>query len=161
MIIIYLALFASLLFLTNYISYSFLKERIIARRNWQLNICSGKTDGGGLNVDIVKHAQLPNFIQIKDIYNLPFPDNNFDNVLCSHTMEHVEIPKKFYNELKRVGKNVKIVIPPLWDLSAAFNFLEHKWLFLTLKKEHSSLPPYIKLPLSRIFQKKFGQCIKA
>jgi len=149
------------MFITNYISYHIMKKRVVQRQVWDLNICCGKTDGGGINADIVKHTNLPNFQKINDIYNLPYPENHFDYVLSSHTLEHVADPVKFYNELKRVGKNVKIIVPPLWDLSAALNILEHKWLFITFKTEHSKLPPFIKLPFAERWQEKLGQKIKA
>ena len=102
-------------------------------------------------------AELPNFIRINDIYHLPFRDGEFQTVLCSHTIEHVDDPESFYKELARVGKKVTLVIPPLWDISAVWNVFEHKWIFLTLKKEHNSIPRYIRLPLSPYIQKRRGQ----
>lgn len=148
-------------YLSNSLSYSFLKKRILKRQKWGVNICCGKTDGGGINVDIVKHADIPNFVLIRDIYNLPFRDQQFDTVLCSHTIEHVENPEKFFRELKRIGKKLSIVIPPLWDITAALNVFEHKFIFLSFKKEHTKLPPFIRLPLASFIQKHFGQKIKA
>ena len=145
----------------NYLSYSLLKRRILRDgAPWGLNICCGKTDGGGVNADIVKHRDVPNFVLV-DIYNLPFADFEFDTVLCSHTVEHVEDPTRFFAELSRVGRRVTIVVPPLWDLSAALNLLEHRWLFLTLKKEHHSLPRHVPLPGARTLQRWFGQRIHA
>lgn len=137
-----------------------LKKRVVNRQRWDLNICCGKTDGGGINADIVQHCELPNFVLV-DIYNLPFEDKQFDTVLCSHTMEHVEDPERFFRELQRVGKDVTLVLPPLWDLSAALNVLEHKWIFLTLKKEHRSLPPRIRMSLADLLQNRYGQRIHA
>lgn len=148
-------------YLSHLLSYSLLKKKILKRQKWGINICSGKTDGGGINVDIVKHANIPNFVLIKDIYNLPFRDQQFDTVLCSHTIEHVENPEKFFRELKRIGKKVSIVIPPLWDITAALNVFEHKFIFLSFKKEHTKLLPFIRLPLASFIQKHFGQKIKA
>lgn len=148
-------------YLSNSLSYSFLKKRILKRQKWGVNICCGKTDGGGINVDIVKHADIPNFVLIRDIYNLPFRDQQFDTVLCSHTIEHVENPEKFFRELKRIAKKLSIVIPPLWDITAALNVFEHKFIFLSFKKEHTKLPPFIRLPLASFIQKHFGQKIKA
>jgi SAM-dependent methyltransferase len=145
----------------NFLSYRVLKRRILRKRKWDLNICCGKTDGGGVNADIVHHANLPNFVLVDSVYRLPFKDHQFEAVLCSHTMEHVEDPAAFFQELTRVGKQVTIVLPPLWDLAGALNILEHRWIFLTLRKEHSHLPTYVRLPLSRTVQRLLGQRIRA
>lgn len=150
----------ALLFVLNFISYGVLKNRILERRSWDLNICCGKTDGGGVNADIMKHADVPNYIEV-DIYNLPFADKQFEHVLCSHTIEHVDDPRRFFAELNRVGEHVTLVIPPLWDLSAALNVLEHKWIFLTFKKEHRTLPPRVRLPMADWVQSRLGQRIHA
>ena len=140
-------------------SYKILKNKILKSRKWDLNICCGKTNGGGINADIKKHKNLPNFILIKNIYKLPFKNKQFNYVLCSHTIEHVDDPIQFYKELKRVGKNVVLVIPPLWDICAAFDITVHKWLFLTFKKKHAELPRFIPLPFANAFHKVFGQKI--
>lgn len=153
--------FIALLYLLNFISYQMMKQRILKKRKWDLNICCGKTDGGGINADIMAHAAVNNYCHIDNIYNLPFEDDQFEHVLCSHTIEHVEDVELFDKELRRVGKQVTYVLPPLWDLSAAFNFFEHRWLFLTLKKEHQTLPKCIKLPFSQKVQSWIGQRIHA
>ena len=141
----------------NYVSYYLGKRRILNGQKWDLNICCGKTDGGGLNVDIVRHKELPRFKQVKNIYDLPFEDDEFDTVLCSHTIEHVDDPRRFYKELQRVGKKVTLVVPPLYDLAAVLNILEHKWIFLTFKKKHHTLPRFIKFPFADVFHRRFGQ----
>lgn len=145
----------------NFISYTLMKDRIITRNQWDLNICCGKTGAGKINADIVKHGRVPNFVLIDDIYNLPFADKQFKQVLCSHTMEHVERPDLFFRELRRVGESVTIILPPLWDVFAAFNFFEHKWIFLTMCKTHHSLPTYRHLLLAGHFHKLIGQRLKA
>lgn len=155
-LIISIAAVLGVILFLHQISYRLIKNRILRRRIWDLNICCGKTDGGGVNADIVKHDNIPNLVLLSDIYNLPFKDNAFEQVLCSHTIEHVEDPKKFYNELKRVGRNVTLVVPPLWDIGAVLNLLEHRWIYLTVKKEHRSLPPKIPLPLASHIQRWFG-----
>jgi len=148
-------------YLSNIISYKFLKKRVLKRQKWDLNICCGKTDGGGLNVDIVKHKELPNFQKIDDMTDLPFKDNQFETVLSSHTIEHLDDPEAFFRELQRVGKKVTLILPPLWDITAAFNILEHKWVFLTILKEHNKLPKFVKLTFSDKIHKLLGQKIKA
>ena len=146
----------------NFLSYRIMGGIIRNRREiWDLNICCGKTDGGGVNVDIMKHAEVENLIVVDDIYHLPFSTNQFEHCLCSHTIEHVEDPKAFFEELSRVSKEVTLVVPPLWDLSAVLNVFEHRWCFLTLRKEHRTLPNYAKLPMAGFFQGKLGQKIRA
>lgn len=150
-----------LLLFFNWLSYSYFKNRILASKKWDLNICCGKTDGGGVNADVIKHKELTNFVLIKDIYHLPFKDKQFKSVLCSHTIEHVERPKEFFRELKRVGEDVTLVTPPLWDLWAVLNFVVHRWLVLSFRKVHETLPPMIPYPLGLLYDKIFGQLISA
>ncbi|MEK7570282.1 MAG: class I SAM-dependent methyltransferase [Patescibacteria group bacterium] len=157
-----LLMFVCLTTALNHISYQILKKRIIAKRKtWGLNICCGFTDGGGVNADVVQFANVPNFVLLKDVYHLPFADKQFDSVLCSHTLEHVDDPERFFAELQRVGKEVVLILPPLWDISAALNILEHRHIFLTLKKEHRVIPPYIVLPLAALIQRWRGQRMHA
>ncbi len=144
----------------NQLSYNYLKNKVLRSEKWDLNICCGKTDTGHINVDIVKHAELPNFILVDTNY-LPFKDSQFENVLSSHTIEHVDDPVKFDGEIRRVGRKATYLVPPLWDLSAAFNIIEHKWLFLTFRTKHNQLPRYVKLPLSLFLHTKVGQKIRA
>ncbi|MBD3258440.1 methyltransferase domain-containing protein [candidate division GN15 bacterium] len=153
--------FVTLSAILNQVSYNLMKSRILKRRTWDLNICCGMTDGGGINADIVRHADVPRFVRIADIYKLPFDDNQFEHVLCSHTIEHVDDPERLRGELHRVGKQVTFVLPPLWDITAALNVLEHRHIFLTARKEHASLPRYVKLPLAAPIQRWIGQVIHA
>jgi len=147
--------------LLNNFEYKYLNNKILVSQKWDLNICSGKKDGGGINADVKKYIDLPNFVLIEDIYHLPFKDKEFKDVLCAHTLEHVDDPNAFYKELRRVGEKVTVVLPPIWDLGATFNVFEHKWIFLTLKTKHLSLPPKVHLPLSNFVHKHFGQVFHA
>lgn len=163
-IVIYIAAAALFIYVLswvlNFLSYTMFKKRILERHKWDLNICCGLTDGGGVNADIVPHTKVPRMTMV-DIYRLPFKDNQFETVLCSHTIEHTDDPDGFFRELKRVGRDVTIVIPPLWDISAVVNILEHQWIFLSWKKEHKKLPKYIRLPLARSVHKLIGQKVSA
>ncbi len=140
------------------VSYCVLKRRILQRQRWDLNVCCGRTDGGGVNADITVHARMPHMVVV-DVYHLPFGDRQFDAVLSSHTIEHVADPGRFFEELTRVGHDVTLVIPPLWDPLAVVNPLEHRWVFLSFKKDHKSLPRYVRLPLASTVQDLFGQRI--
>ena len=151
---------AAAIWALNILSYWVLKTRTLRRQRWDLSICCGRTDGGGVNADIVRHADVPRFVTV-DVYHLPFRDGAFDSVLCSHTLEHVDDPKALSRELALVGRRVTVVVPPLWDLSAALNLLEHRWLFLTLRKEHQTLPRHVPLPLAHAIQRQLGQRLHA
>jgi hypothetical protein len=151
-----------LIFLLNKLSYILLKTRIFGQKKWDLNICCGKMDGGGINADIVKHScDMSNFLLINNIYSLPFKNKQFNRIVCSHTIEHVDDPERFDKELQRIGHRVHYIVPPLWDIGAAFNLWEHKWIFLTFKKEHTRLPRYTRLPFSKVLHKQFNQRIIA
>ncbi|MEM9173088.1 MAG: methyltransferase domain-containing protein [Pseudomonadota bacterium] len=154
-------LFIVLLIVLHWISYRWLKVRIVASQRWGLNICCGNTDGGGINADIVKHSDVPNFVALTDIYCLPFEDGQFETVLCSHTAEHIEDVERFDAELRRVGKEVVYILPPIWDLGAAFNVLEHRWIFLSMRKRHTRLPKRVPVPFARHIQAWLGQKIHA
>jgi len=159
---IVLAVILFYLLLANILSYKILKDRIIESRKWDLNICCGRTDGGGVNADVKKYGDIQNFKLIKDVYSLPFQDKQFKNVLSSHTIEHLDDPKRFFDELKRVGSSVTLIVPPLWDVWASLlNIWQHKWIFLTFKKKHTKLPKYVALPFAKTFQRTFGQYIGA
>lgn len=146
------------MWIAHIVSYKIHKKFLLNRIVWDLNICCGKTDVGKVNADIIKHKEIENFHLVKDIYHLPFRNGQFSNVLCSHTMEHVENPYRFLKELQRIGKKVTIIVPPLYDLSAAFNPIIHKWIFMTFKKTHvNKLPRYIKLPGADFLHKYIGQ----
>jgi SAM-dependent methyltransferase len=141
------------------LSYHILKKRHLRSRKWDLNIGCGGLDGGGVNADVVER-NLPNFVRVKDIYTLPFRDGQFDHVLSSHTIEHLDDPDRFYRELRRVGKNVTLLVPPVWDLAALLYVAEHKWHFLSPRTRHdNNIPKRVRLPYW-VYQKRFGQRVK-
>ena len=152
-------LFLGYVYVAHIFDYKILKEKHLKQKKWDLNISCGDTNIAKINADIIER-NVPNFMLVKDIYNLPFKDKQFDNVISSHTIEHVEDPDKFFKELKRISKNVTILLPPIWDLASLFWILEHKWIFLTLNTKHETKLPYkIKMPYCFI-HKLFGQRIK-
>lgn len=65
---------------------------------------------------------------ICDIHQLPFADQQFDYVVCSHVLEHVDDPVKACRELQRVGKAGFIETPTLMK-DALFAWADgmHKW----------------------------------
>ena len=65
-----------------------------------------------------------------DVQDLPFENQSFDFVYCSHLLEHVENPAKAMDELMRVGKRGYIEVPTRMS-DIVFNFARlkhfHKW----------------------------------
>lgn len=66
-----------------------------------------------------------------NIENLPFEDNSFDVVTCSHTLEHILTPEKAIAELKRVARHVLFVTVPcqryyFYTLDEHVNFYPEK-----------------------------------
>lgn len=146
----------------NHLSYRVLKRRVLRERRWDYNICCGTTDGGGVNADIVRHADVPRFELVTDVSRLPHPTGAFAWVLCSHTLEHVDDPAAMFAELRRVGRRVTVLVPPLWDLGAALNLFEHRVIFLTWRTRHDNeLPRFIRFHPARWLQQRVGQRVRA
>lgn len=61
-----------------------------------------------------------------DIYKLPYKDNQFDLVLCTEVLEHLEYPEKALQELKRVTKKYCILSVPNEPLFMFGNFIRGK-----------------------------------
>ncbi len=57
----------------------------------------------------------------------PFEDKEFDYVICSHVLEHVENPDLFLKEIQRVGKMGYLEFPTLY-YDYIYNFPEHPML---------------------------------
>ena len=59
---------------------------------------------------------------------LPFQDKEFDFVIASHVMEHVEDVEFFINELERVSKQGYIELPTMLEDNLVFeNKKDHLW----------------------------------
>jgi len=63
----------------------------------------------------------------------PFKDNEFDYVICSHVLEHVENADLFLSEVQRVGKSGYLEFPNIY-YDYIYNFPEHT-LFLYKKND--------------------------
>ncbi|HEV2339409.1 MAG TPA: class I SAM-dependent methyltransferase [Patescibacteria group bacterium] len=77
-----------------------------------------------------------------DGYNLPFKDNTFNYVICSHVLEHLDNPDAFIKELMRVGKRGYIEVPSIlgerlfgWDFHLWYCEFKNNILVMTRKKE--------------------------
>jgi ubiquinone/menaquinone biosynthesis C-methylase UbiE len=64
-------------------------------------------------IEMIKAKNIPklNDILLFDGYKIPYPDNHFDLVYCSHVMEHVEHERILLREIKRVSKHQIFEVP--------------------------------------------------
>lgn len=64
-------------------------------------------------VDQINNRQLQNLksVQVFDGYRIPFADDEFDLVILSHVLEHVEFERMLLREIRRVSQNVVIEVP--------------------------------------------------
>ncbi len=57
------------------------------------------------NLEYVTADLISPWADVKlDVQNIPFPDSNFDVVICNHVLEHVDDDRKAMSELLRVMK---------------------------------------------------------
>jgi ubiquinone/menaquinone biosynthesis C-methylase UbiE len=73
--------------------------------------------------------------------NLPFEDNTFDTVICTHTVEHVLEVEQVFKELVRITKNRLIIVTPRQRYHY-YTFDGHVNFFYSV----SDFLRYIKLP---------------
>ena len=64
-------------------------------------------------IDLIKSKHIKNLksVLLFDGYKIPYPDNHFDLVICSHVLEHVEHERILLREIKRVSKHQIFEVP--------------------------------------------------
>ena len=77
--------------------------------------------------DLSNHYQDKKFIRLTE-KKLPFKDKEFDFVVASHVMEHVEDVDFFIKELERISKKGYIELPTMLEDNLVFeNKKDHLW----------------------------------
>jgi SAM-dependent methyltransferase len=77
--------------------------------------------------DLSNHYQDKKFIKLTE-KKLPFKDKEFDFVIASHVIEHVEDIDFFIKELERVSKKGYIELPTMLEDNLVFeNKKDHLW----------------------------------
>lgn len=94
--------------------------------------CGNDILPGYLNRDIV---DLPDVDKVYDFENFPYPfeDNEFDEIYCSHVLEHMNDLGKVMEEFTRIGKNwciIKVKVPYFSSPNARWDYT-HKRTFNT------------------------------
>jgi ubiquinone/menaquinone biosynthesis C-methylase UbiE len=64
-------------------------------------------------IELIRSKNIANLndILLFDGYKIPYPDNHFDLVYCSHVMEHVEHERLLLRDIKRVSKYQIFEVP--------------------------------------------------
>jgi ubiquinone/menaquinone biosynthesis C-methylase UbiE len=76
--------------------------------------------------------------------NIPFEDNSFDVVICSHVLEHVKDKSKSLQEINRVLKEGGVLIIGMPTAAMAWVNLLTQWLFTThMRFANFFLSPFI------------------
>lgn len=82
-----------------------------------------------------EHPKLD--LKVGDIFDLKYPDNSFDVVVCSEVLEHIPDPEKGLRELVRVSKGYCVLSVPNEPFFMLGNFLRGKnWSRLGNDIEH-------------------------
>lgn len=101
------------------------------------------------------HTTKPVFTYEGDVF--PFKDKEFDYVVCSHVLEHVENVEIFLSELQRVAKRGYIEFPTiyydyLYNFSVHTQFLMYKDQTIVWMPKNES-PLNVFLPVQELFYK--------
>ena len=107
------------------------------------------------------------FVKIKE-KNLPFKDKEFDFVIASHVIEHVEDFEFFLKELERISTKGYIELPTrLGDNLVFENKTDHIWWFtyddnnnlIVASKRNQLLDPFITVSMAKLFEKVFRESL--
>ena len=114
-------------------SKNYIQTVLSEKKNWQvLDIGCGYTANEYATTicdvqDLSKFYEDKNFVRLTD-KQLPFKDDQFDFVIASHVMEHVDDLKFFISELERVSKKGYIELPTKLEDNLVFeNKKDHLW----------------------------------
>lgn len=92
--------------------------------------------------DEMKKSVNPTFVE-SYIEEIPFPDNHFDTVVCTHTLEHIVNINLAIAELRRVSKKKLIIVVPKqrnykFTFDLHLHFFPYKYSILSLMKNKGS-----------------------
>ena len=142
-------------------------------QNWKvLDIGCGYT--ANENATVVSDVQdLSNFYKNKKFVKitekkLPFKDNEFDFVITSHVIEHVDDFQFFISEIERISKKGYIELPTkLGDNLVFENSNDHLWMFeyddnsniLLASKKQEFIEPFVSVSTAKKLEKIFRQSL--
>ena len=115
--------------------------------------------------DLSKHYKEKKFVRITE-NKLPFKDKEFDFVISSHVIEHVENFEFFIKELERISSKGYIELPTRFADNLIFeNKKDHIWWFvfddeknhLIACKKNQIIEPFINVSIGKMFEKAFRE----
>ena len=113
--------------------------------------------------DFSNYYKDKKFIQIKE-KKLPFEDNEFDFVISSHVIEHVNDFEFFIKEIERISTKGYIELPTrLADNLVFENKTDHVWWFffddikneLVVTEKKNLIDPFISVSMSKTLEENF------
>ena len=105
------------------------------------------------------------FVEIKEKV-LPFNDKEFDFVIASHVIEHVEDFEFFIKELERISSRGYIELPSrLGDNLVFENMTDHIWWFkydeeknnIIASKRNQLIDPFLNVSTGKLFEELFRE----
>ena len=141
--------------------------------NWKiLDIGCGYTAHKNASViadiqDLSNFYENKNFVKITE-KKLPFKDKEFDFVIASHVIEHVEDFEFFIKELERISSKGYIELPSrLGDNLVFENKNDHIWWFyfddttnkLIVSKKNQLIDPFITVATAKLFEEIFRESL--
>ena len=152
-------------------SINFVNNAISKNANWNiLDIGCGYNANKNAKV-IADVKDLSDFYKGKNFTiisgkKLPFKDKEFDFVIASHVIEHVEDFEFFLKELERISTKGYIELPTrLGDNLVFENRNDHIWWFtyndvnnqIIVSKRNQLIDPFITVSMSKLFEKIFRE----
>ena len=117
--------------------------------------------------DLSNYYKEKKFIKINE-KKLPFKDKEFDFIIASHVIEHVEDFEFFIKELERISSKGYIELPSrLGDNLVFENKTDHIWWFiyddinnkLLASKRNQLIDPFLTVSTAKLFEKIFRESL--
>ena len=152
-------------------SINFVNNTLKENTNWKVvDIGCGYNANKNASViadiqDLSNFYKGKNFIKISE-KKLPFKDKEFDFVIASHVIEHVEDFEFFVKELERISTKGYIELPTrLADNLVFENKNDHIWWFsyndvtnqVIASKRNQLMDPFITVSMGKLFEKIFRE----
>ena len=152
-------------------SINFVNKTLKENTNWKV-VDIGCGYSANKNASIIADIQdLSNFYKSKNFIKingkkLPFKDKEFDFVIASHVIEHVEDFEFFIKELERISPRGYIELPTrLGDNLVFENKNDHIWWFtyddvsnqIIASKRNQLIGPFITVSMNQLLAKIFRE----